>query len=81
MIILNEDTIKPFGRIRNAHDFIGAKTYVALLPLEEDSFIHVESDEYLESLKAYQEVSNEYYGGLPVRIGYYVGYNKKRISL
>ncbi len=76
MIILNEETIKPFGRIRKSHDFIGAKRYIASLSCIENSLIHIESDEHLASLKAYREVSEEYYGRLPVRIGYYIGYNE-----
>jgi hypothetical protein len=73
---INTKNLEPYGCLRIKHDFIGARRFVEGLQVPCSTLEHVDSEhEHLESLKAYRELSEEYFGGLPVKMGYFIGHN------
>lgn len=46
-------------------------------PCPKDEVVYVPSEPALESLPAFEELKNGFYGGMPIQIGYCNGYNKK----
>lgn len=73
---ITDKEFKRYGKLRPVHDFIGAIRFVESVPIPKEGLYRVESDPvHLESLKAYGEMSKEYFAGLPLYIGYSVGNN------
>ena len=79
---IHERDFLKYGRLKPTHDFIGAIRFMESVPLPTEGLLRKESDSVnLETLKAYREMSEEYFAGLPLFIGYSVGSNSAAFPL
>lgn len=72
---VSEDDFKAYGRVLTGFDVSGLLKEMERTPLPED-VIYVPSDEGLESLDVYGDMSDVIYGQMPVQIGYCNGHNQ-----
>ncbi|MEI6579406.1 MAG: DUF4867 family protein [Eubacteriales bacterium] len=72
---LNSENFKNFGTILPSEIFSDLFDVCKLKPIPENGNIYVASDEELESCDVLAKLSSNYYGEMPVQIGYCNGQN------
>ena len=73
---VTDPAFRKYGQVLEGYDFTGLIKEMKHTPVPED-VIYVPSVEELEALDIMKDLQNKGYGGLPVRIGYCNGHNKK----
>jgi len=72
--ITSENFVK-YGRVIESYDFAPLIQAMAETPLPQDT-VYVPSDPALEKLAVFEELSQGFYGGMPIQIGYCNGNNR-----
>ncbi len=71
-----DDEFKTFGNVIEGYDFSELIDYMKKeTSIPENNNVYVPSVEGLESLAAFDEIQNGFYGGMPIQIGYCNGRN------
>ncbi|MBR0414057.1 MAG: DUF4867 family protein [Clostridia bacterium] len=71
-----EPEFETFGRVVKDYDFTPLADYLTnQTPMPESGNIYVPSDKGLESFELFTTLQNEFFGGLPIQIGYCNGRN------
>ena len=73
---VTDPAFRKYGQVLEGYDFTGLIKEMKHTPVPED-VIYVPSVEELEALDIMKDLQNKGYGGLPVKIGYCNGHNKK----
>ena len=68
---------KKYGKVLSAEPFKELLEKMESTPLPKENNIYVASDEKLEQLPLFKQLETNYYGGMPVQIGYCNGQNTK----
>jgi hypothetical protein len=78
-----KDTIfNEYGRVIDGYDFL--ETYKVLrerIPRPLDRIVYVASEPLLETLPVFEELENNFYGGMPIQAGYCSGHGTKLNAL
>jgi hypothetical protein len=68
---------KPYGQVLAGYDFSGVFKIMEKLPCPSDSVVYVPSEPMLEADGVFAQLGNNYFGGMPIEMGYCNGYNTK----
>jgi hypothetical protein len=75
---VKDTEFREYGQVVEGYDFSGfLKTLKEKTPRPADSVVYVPSEPVLEALSVFQDIKNNYYGGMPIQIGYCNGHNTK----
>lgn len=75
---VNDEAFRLYGRVINEYDYDEMlKKLEELTDMPGDSVIYVPSVPELEATQAYEDLSNNCFGGMPIEIGYCNGTNTK----
>ena len=70
-------SFKPYGQVLAGYDFSGVLKILEKLPCPSDSVAYVPSEPLLEADGVFAQLGNNYFGGMPIEMGYCSGYNTK----
>ena len=68
---------KPYGQVLAGYDFSGVLKIIEKLPCPNDSVVYVASEPLLEADGVFARLGSNYFGGMPIEMGYCSGYNTK----
>ena len=77
---VTDEAFREYGRVIADVDFSELLEKLAETPVPED-VVYVASEEMLEELPVYEELTDKTYGELPIQIGYCNGHNRKLNAL
>lgn len=77
---VTDEAFSEYGRVIADVDFSELLETLAQTPFPED-VVYVASEESLEALPVYEELTDKTYGELPIQIGYCNGHNRKLNAL
>lgn len=77
---VTDEAFSEYGRVIADVDFSELLEKLAQTPVPED-VVYVASEESLEALPVYEELTDKTYGELPIQIGYCNGHNRKLNAL
>ncbi len=77
---VTDEAFSEYGRVIADVDFSELLETLAQTPVPED-VVYVASEESLEALPVYEELTDKTYGELPIQIGYCNGHNRKLNAL
>lgn len=76
ILSVEDDAFAPYGRIVTGYDFSELISYMeSSTPIPENGNIYIASDSEMEKFPVCQELTNSFYGGMPIQIGYCNGRN------
>lgn len=70
-----DDEFKTFGNVINGYDFNELITKMESTVIPENGNVYFPSIEELEDTKVYKQLTTNFYGGMPIQIGYCNGRN------
>ena len=68
---------KPYGQVLAGYDFSGVLKIMEKLPCPGDSVVYVPSEPMLEADGVFAKLGKNYFGGMPIQMGYCNGFNTK----
>ena len=68
---------KPYGQVLAGYDFSKILKTLEKLPCPDDSVVYVPSEPLLEADGVFKQLENNYFGGMPIEMGYCNGSNTK----
>lgn len=68
---------RKYGTILEGYDFSPLVSRVLQLPMPAEGVAYQASDPQLEQLPVFHAVQDGFYGGMPVELGYCIGFNRK----
>ena len=77
---VTDEAFREYGRVIADVDFSELLEKLEETPVPED-VVYVASEETLEELPVYEELTDKTYGELPIQIGYCNGHNRKLNAL
>ena len=75
LLNVNDPEFLEYGQVLKGYDFSSFLEKLAKTDCPADSVVYVPGDDSLESDPACKELSDRYYGGMPIQIGYCNGVN------
>ena len=72
---------RPYGRVVTGYDTAALAAQMEETPLPENSTVYLASDEKLEQLEIFRELTWREFGGMPIQMGYCNGHNAKMDAL